>query len=183
MGRFLVIPEPNQQVRSNTNPFPAKKQLHQIICCYQHQHGKGKQAEIGHKAGNRRIMVHVANRIDMHTRRYAGHHNQHDSCQRVKSERPMRLKVTRSYPSGHFDNDLLAAKGNRTKGKTRQNKGQTHARDTDGDGRTIQLAQRQQACRNRAKQRQKDNCFIEHLLSQPFITLISSTAIEPRLRK
>ena len=66
MRAFFLVPETDQQVGRHPDPFPAKEQLHQIIRCNQHQHRKGKQAQIGHKARAGIVMRHIADRIDMH---------------------------------------------------------------------------------------------------------------------
>ena len=52
VGRSAVVPEADQQVGEEADPFPAEKQLNEIIGRDQGQHEKGEQAEIGHEARN-----------------------------------------------------------------------------------------------------------------------------------
>ena len=43
VGRWFFMPKPNQQIGCQTDAFPSKKQLHQIIRRHQHHHAKHKQ--------------------------------------------------------------------------------------------------------------------------------------------
>ena len=60
IGRRLFIPEADKEVRRKAHAFPAKEHLHQIICCHQHQHRKGKQRQIAKETRTGRVLMHVA---------------------------------------------------------------------------------------------------------------------------
>ena len=50
VGRRPVVPEADQQIGAEPDPFPAEEQLHEIVGRHQHQHEEGEQAEIGEEA-------------------------------------------------------------------------------------------------------------------------------------
>ena len=66
IGRRLLVPEADQQIGGETHAFPAEEHLHEIVRGHQHQHGEGEQRQIGEEARPVRIVVHVADRIDVH---------------------------------------------------------------------------------------------------------------------
>ena len=94
VGRRLLVPEADQQVAHETDAFPAEEQLDQIVGGHQHQHREGEQRQIAEEPRPVRILVHVADRIEMHERRNRVDHDQHDGRQRVDAQRPRHLQVT-----------------------------------------------------------------------------------------
>ena len=66
VGFRLVIPEADQQIAREADALPAEEQLHQVVGRHQHQHGEGEQRQIGEEARPVRILVHVADRIEVH---------------------------------------------------------------------------------------------------------------------
>src|SRR6266446_6490027 len=73
--------------------LPAEKHLHQIIRGHQHQHREGEQRQIAEEARPVRVLVHVADRIEMHERRYGVDHHQHYGSERIDPQRPRDLQV------------------------------------------------------------------------------------------
>src|SRR5690606_23556768 len=47
ISRWPLEPETNQQIGCQTNAFPAKEHLHQIVRCDERQHRKSKERQIG----------------------------------------------------------------------------------------------------------------------------------------
>ena len=110
IGRGFFVIKPDQQIRGHAHAFPAKEHLHQVIRCHQHQHGKGKERQIGKKA--RFVMLvmvpvvvmgHVAKAIKMHQGRNAGHNDQHDRGQPVQANGPGRIQRARADEIQNMD--------------------------------------------------------------------------------
>jgi hypothetical protein len=91
--RRPLIPEADQQVGGETDAFPAEEHLHQIVGRHQHQHGEGEQRQIGEEARPVRVVVHVADGIDVDQRRDGVDHDQHHHGQRVDPQRPGDVKA------------------------------------------------------------------------------------------
>ncbi len=69
VGRGLLIPEADEQIRGEADALPAKEHLHEIVGRHQHQHGESEQRQIGEEARPIRVLVHIADRIEMHEAR------------------------------------------------------------------------------------------------------------------
>ena len=91
--RRFVVPESDQQIAGQPDALPAKEELHQIVCGHQHQHREGEQREIAEEARTVRILVHVADGIDMHERRDRVDHDQHHGRKRIYPQRPGYLQI------------------------------------------------------------------------------------------
>ena len=89
-GRPLV-PEADQEVRHQANRFPAEEQLHEVVAHHQHQHREGEQRDVGEEALVARIIVHVADGVDVHHQRYRGHHHHHGRGERVNQKADLGL--------------------------------------------------------------------------------------------
>ena len=94
-GRGLVIPEADQEVGGEADALPAEEQLDEIVGGDQRQHGEGEQREIGEEARPVRVLLHVADGVEMHEARDRGHHHQHHGGQRVDAERPRGFRARR----------------------------------------------------------------------------------------
>jgi hypothetical protein len=68
IGRRLLVPEADQQIGGQTDTFPAEEHLHEVVGRHQHQHGEGEQRQISEEAGPVRVVMHVADRVDMDQR-------------------------------------------------------------------------------------------------------------------
>jgi hypothetical protein len=87
-GGRLVIPEADQEIGGEADAFPAKEKLEEIIGGHQREHREGEEREIGEEARAVRILLHVADGIEMNEARDGGHHHQHHYGQRVDPKRP-----------------------------------------------------------------------------------------------
>ena len=94
----LVVPEADQQIAREPDAFPAEEQLHQIVRRHQHQHGEGEQRQIGEEARPVRVLVHVADGIEMHEGGDGVHHHQHHRGERIDAQRPVDLEIARGDP-------------------------------------------------------------------------------------
>ena len=103
--RRLLIPETDQEVAGETDALPAEEQLDQIVRGHQHQHREGEQAEIAEEARPVRILVHVADGIEVHERGDGVDHHQHHGGQRVDAERPRHLQIAGIDPGKQRDPD------------------------------------------------------------------------------
>ena len=91
--RRLLVPEADQQIARETDAFPAEEHLDQIVRRHQHQHREGEQRQIAEEARPVRILVHVADGIEVHERGDGVDHDQHDRGQRVDAQRPGDLQI------------------------------------------------------------------------------------------
>ena len=124
----FLVPEPDQQVARETDPFPAEEQLDEIVGRHQHQHRKGEQGQITEEPRPVRILVHVADRIEVHERGHCRHHHQHHGGERVDPQAPRYLQVAGRDPREQRDPRVLVHEPNVDKGdpgKHRRNDQQT----------------------------------------------------------
>ncbi|MGY3073684.1 hypothetical protein ACVWZZ_000055 [Bradyrhizobium sp. LM6.10] len=96
--RRLLVPEADQEIARQTHAFPAEEQLHEVVRGHQHQHGEGEQAEIAEEARPVRVLVHVADGIEVHERGHGGDHHQHHRGERVDPQRPVDLEIAGENP-------------------------------------------------------------------------------------
>ena len=89
----LLVPEADQQIAREADAFPAEEHLHEVVRRHQHQHGEGEERQIGEEARPVRVLVHVADGIEVHEGRNGVHDDQHHGGQRVDPERPIDLEV------------------------------------------------------------------------------------------
>jgi hypothetical protein len=166
VGRGLLIPEADEQIGGETDALPTEEHLHQIVGRHQHQHGEGEQRQIGEEPLARGILVHVADRIEMHERRHGGDDDEHDRRQAVDAQSPVHLDVARDDPfrddrHGHrrgAERDL--AEGDpRQRGRDEQQRG--------GDDFRRALAKRaaEQAGDQEAQKGEEDDCDVHCPLS------------------
>ena len=100
VGRGALVPEADQQVGHEADALPAEEQLDEIVGRHQHQHGEGEEREIGEEPRNRRVIRHVADRIDVHEKRHRRHDDEHHGGQGVDPERPSDGKLAGGEPVG-----------------------------------------------------------------------------------
>ena len=84
----LLVPEADQQVGHQADAFPAEEQLHEVVRRHQHQHGEGEEREVSEEARPRRVVGHVADRVDVDEERHRRHDDEHDGGQRVDAKGP-----------------------------------------------------------------------------------------------
>ena len=181
--RRTRIPETDQQVRNETNRFPAEEELHEVVAHHQHQHREGEQRDVAEEAVVAGIVVHVANGVDMHHQRNESHHQHHGDRQRIDQETDLKAVITGGQPL--IDRTVKSVAGHHvTEDHHRSNKGDGHA----SDGRRMCHPARQHAAQKAgdhgAKQGRQRNQQIEflHFHDQPFRLSRSSTWMVFRLR-
>ena len=65
IGRWLVVPETDEEVGRQPDPFPAEKHLHQAVGGHQHQHGEAEQRQIGEEPRLARVLLHIAPAVEV----------------------------------------------------------------------------------------------------------------------
>ena len=137
------------------------------------------------KRGIDGIAVHVADGIDMDHGRDAGDDHQHHGGQLVDAQRPMRLEAAGPEPGR---SDLRRARRGRDAGATSTKTIQASTMEASRARQVTTWAPWSPIWRQNRPgdggrdQRQEDDHDV-HRAAQPFIMLMSSTAMEPRLRK
>jgi hypothetical protein len=101
--RRLLVPESDQEVAGETDALPAEVHLHEVVCGHQHQHREGEQRKVSEEPRPVRILVHVADRIEVHERRHGVDHHQHHGRQRINPQRPRHLQVAGIDPGEQRD--------------------------------------------------------------------------------
>ena len=219
----LLIPEADEQIAHQADALPAEKQLHEIVRRHQHQHGEGEQRQVREEPRPERVVLHVADRIEMDEGGDGGDDDQHHRGERVDAQRPVDFEVAGDDPREQRAMTVVMAEADIDEGEPRQQHG---CEQKDGGhelGRTrarrgrhrfgmlrmravrrrlgmcmadvgcsMIMAVRGAAWKTRARAGNRDQCRDDGaeerqendrvIHPQPFIRLMSSTAIEPRLR-
>jgi len=99
----LFEPEADEQITGQAHAFPTEEHLNQVVRRHQHEHGEGKEAEICKEPGLIWVFLHIAPAVQMHERRDGRNHHQHDGCQRVDAECPVKAECPALNPfkNGH----------------------------------------------------------------------------------
>ena len=82
----ILEPEADQQVGGEPHAFPADEQDEQRPAEHEQQHEEQEQVQIGEVAGVARVVLHVADRVDVDQRAHAGHDQRHHRAQAVEIE-------------------------------------------------------------------------------------------------
>ncbi len=80
---WLVVPEADEQIAHQADPLPAEEQLHEVVGRHQHQHGESEQRQIGEETRPVRILLHVADGVEMHEGGNGRDDDEHHRGQRV----------------------------------------------------------------------------------------------------
>ena len=99
VGGRAVVPEPDQQVGEEADALPAKEHLHEVVGRHQHQHGEGEARQVGEEARPRRVLVHVADGVDVHERGHRRDDDEHHRRQRVDAEGPGDVELPAGDPA------------------------------------------------------------------------------------
>jgi hypothetical protein len=97
---MLLIPEPDQGVRAQSDAFPTDEQQQEIVGQHQGEHRGGEKVEECKKPPVRFVLMHVANRIHMNQPTDAGDNQDHDGGERVDPEGDVYLQGTNVNPRG-----------------------------------------------------------------------------------
>ena len=99
-GRLLPEPEADQQVRAETDAFPADEHHREVGAEHQHQHERGEQIQVREVARVLAValLVHVAGRVDVDQRADAGDDQDHQRRQVIEPERKRDLQIAGRDP-------------------------------------------------------------------------------------
>ena len=118
----VLEPEADQQIRREPHAFPADEQDQQRPAQHEHQHEEQEQVQVGEVAGVARVVLHVADRVDVDQRADAGDDQHHHRGEAVEVEgdlerapaddaptcrrsRPAALRLAAARSSKHFTVD------------------------------------------------------------------------------
>ena len=128
-GLLIVgVPEADQQVGAQPHPFPTDKQQQQVLGHDQHQHGGGKQVEIGKIARHVRILGHVADRVDVDQKADPGNDQDHDRGQGIDPQGKVDVQLSGRNPRKHPVNQRPAVGQLKKGGHGQQKRSQDHTR-------------------------------------------------------
>ena len=166
VGGWLLVPEADQQVGRNADAFPAEEHLQEIVRRHQHQHGEGEERQIGKEPRTVRIVMHVADRIDMNQARNGVDHHQHDCRQRINAQCPVNAERTRIHPPHDRNaNRLAIAHGDGKEGHPRQQCRDDQEQRCDIFRRLGADATTTEAGDQRTDERKKDDSLVHGSLS------------------
>ena len=97
-GRRTLVPETDQQVRDQAHGFPTEEQLQEVVGHDQHQHREREQRDVGEEAVVAFVVLHVADRVDVHHQRDEGDHAHHHRRQRIDLEAHFHLQGADRHP-------------------------------------------------------------------------------------
>ena len=127
-GGGARVPEADQQVGHQANRFPAEEQLQEVVGHHQHQHREGEQRDVAEKALVARVIVHVADGVDVHHQGHEGHHQHHERGQRVDQEADIEERAARADPGVEVAVERVALE-HVLEHQARSHEGDHHAQD------------------------------------------------------
>ena len=130
--------------------LPAEEELKEVVGRHQRQHGEGEEREIGEEARTVRILLHVADGIEVHEAGDRGHHHQHHGGERVDAERPGGLQRAGIDEAEQLDARLMPLDADLVEGEPGEKRGDQH----EARGDDFARARAEQASR-RSRQRSR----------------------------
>jgi len=106
------VPETDQQVGAQPNTFPAQEQDHEVIPEDQVQHGEDEQVQVGEKAPETIISMHVAHRIHMDEAAHARDDHGHQQGELIKPVGKVNRQIAGHHPSEGVRDDGFALVSN-----------------------------------------------------------------------
>ena len=97
-GGRAGVPEADQQVGDEADSFPTEEELHEVVAHDEHQHREGKQRDVAEEAVVARIVLHVANGVDVHHQRHEGDDQHHRGGQGIDQEPDLEPVVAARQP-------------------------------------------------------------------------------------
>ena len=82
----LVLPEADQQVRREADALPADEQHEVVVGEHQQQHRRDEQVEVAEEPAPARVVLHVADRVDVDQRADAGDQQHEQRRQLVEQQ-------------------------------------------------------------------------------------------------
>ena len=160
IGGRLVIPEADEQVAHQPNAFPTEEELEKVIRRDQRQHGEGEEREIGEEARPVRVLVHVADGIEVDEAGHGGDDHEHHGGQRVDAKRPDRFQIAGDDPVHELDADVVALKRDLIEREPGQQARDQNQRRGDGFAGARAGKPPEQAREDRPDQGQEENSLI-----------------------
>ena len=117
---LLLVPEADQGVGAETDPFPAQVEQRQILGQHQQQHGGDKQVEQGEIADMAGIIRHVGDGVEMDQAADKGDHQAERQGERIEieGERRLKSKADSQEAISTADRAGVGAKGGKGRGKS-----------------------------------------------------------------
>jgi hypothetical protein len=125
----LVVPEADQQPRTDTDPFPSDEEAEIVVAHYQHQHREDEGGEVAEEAVEPLVVLHIAVGVDMNDRRDQRDHDHHDGRHHIDGEAEGDRHIARYDPIHQADMDgprivdMLQKQGRSDKGDEEQQGG------------------------------------------------------------
>ena len=92
------VPEADEQIGDDADRFPAEEQLHEVVRHHQHQHREREQRDVAEEALVARIVVHVADGVDVHAQRHERDHAHHQRGEPVDEEADLHVHAVADEP-------------------------------------------------------------------------------------
>ena len=128
-----LVPEADQQVGDQADRLPAEEQLQEVVGHHQHQHREGEQRDVAEEALVARVVVHVADGVDVHHQRHEGDDHHHHRGQAVDQEADLEAAARRSPPRCRPPVERLGAVHHRAPEDDQRESTQRHRHAQDGD--------------------------------------------------
>ena len=103
VGGRLLVPEADEEIARQSDALPAEEHLNEVVGGHERQHREGEEREIREEARSMRILVHVADRIEMDERGDGVDDDEHHHGERVDPERPVDDEIARGHPFGDLN--------------------------------------------------------------------------------
>ena len=97
-GRLLLVPEADQEVRAEADRLPEDVEDEEVAGQHQHHHREHEQVQVGEEARVARIVVHVADGVEVDEEAHPGHHQQHHRGELVHLRGDRGLEGARDHP-------------------------------------------------------------------------------------
>ena len=148
VGGGLLVPEADEEVAGEADALPAEEHLDEVVGRHQHQHGEGEQRQVGEEAGPVRILVHVADRVEVHEEGHGVDDDEHHRRQRVDAEGPVDDEVAGGHPLRDLDARRAGAEADLDEGDP----GQDRAEAQEGGGDDLARTRADQAAEDAGDQ-------------------------------
>ena len=163
IGRGPVVPEADEEVAHQADALPAEEELKEVVRRHQRQHGEGEEREIGEEARAVRVLLHVADGVEVHEARDRGHHHQHHGGKRVDAKRPGGLQRAGIDEAQQLDARLMPLDADLIEGEPGKQRGDQHEARGDDFACARGHEPAEEAGEDGADQREKDDRLIHRL--------------------
>ena len=81
-----VYQKPIRRYETTPDRFPAEEQLQEVVAHHEHQHREREQRDVAEEPLVARVVVHVADRVDVHGERHERHDHHHQRGEMIDQE-------------------------------------------------------------------------------------------------